>query len=101
MSDSGFDAAIRQNRRGKIRVNIEVDGHASSALALLRGRMLVLSNDSDWLDRAFGVQSWEGYSPDFAPLELGAAAPEYQALFHLADDGVITLAGMRPYRGIS
>jgi hypothetical protein len=84
-----FDTAIRENRRGVIKIDPGFLRLAmeSTGFSLLHDRMLVTSRTQDDI-RAL---CWEGYSPDFEPLVLGAAAPLYQAVFGRAADGSTTL----------
>jgi len=83
-----FDAAMRQNRRGRIRVCQEAAA-LTDAVALLQGHMLITDRHDD--DVELGAQEWAGYSPDFEPLALGAAVPIYRAIFDQAEDGSLTL----------
>jgi hypothetical protein len=75
--------AIRENRRGKVRVSgMFLD--AAPEVALLRSRMDVYDVLHDCCTQ--GVW-FEGYAPEFDALELGEQAPEYDAIFTCDDDG--------------
>jgi hypothetical protein len=88
-----FDAAIRQNRRGKFRVATDLLPLLGSKLLLLQDRVMVVEKNADQITN--GVEVWEGYSADFEPLALGAAAPFYEVLCHCAPAGIITITARR------
>jgi hypothetical protein len=83
------DAAIRQNRRGRIAVAAELYEEAEIR-ALLGEHVSLISFEPD------PVMPWiwlHGYSDDFDALELGAAAPPYVATFSIDNNREIRLLG--------
>lgn len=85
-----FDPAVRQNRRGFIRVAKRgVDLlPPPAALALVQDNMLITDRRAN---AELGAEEWEGYSPGFEPLAPGAAAPLYHGTFRVAEDNSLTL----------
>jgi hypothetical protein len=83
-----MNQAIRENRRGKIRMAEELifdKVHNSPEVALLRSRMEVYEETYDPLTRLLW---FVGYAPEFDVLELGEQAPEYDAvlIYEIIDD---------------
>jgi hypothetical protein len=75
--------AVRENRRGKVRVAECVILDGCPEVALLRSRMEVCEERHDCYTR------WVwfiGYAPEFEPLVVGERPPEYEAIFTLTRD---------------
>jgi hypothetical protein len=70
--------AIRENRRGKVRVPEYMISDDAPEIALLRSRMEVYDITHDLFTAAVCLI---GYAPEFDSLELGAQPPEYEAIF--------------------
>jgi hypothetical protein len=69
--------AVRENRRGKVRVADQMLLDRAPEVALLRSRMDVFEEPHD----AYTRSVWfVGYAPEFDELELGEQAPEYDAI---------------------
>jgi hypothetical protein len=83
MQRTPMKQAIRENRRGKVRVaEYVLLQDDSPEVALLRSRMEIC----DQIHAVIVPAVWFiGYAPEFDPLELGAPAPEYDALFKRHD----------------
>src|SRR5271167_25374 len=86
--------AIRENRRGMVRVaEYLIDDDAPKVL-LLRSRMAVFEEIPD----QYACWRWfVGYAAEFEALPLGSPAPEYDAIFtrHAPAEGVLTLTFYR------
>jgi hypothetical protein len=72
-------AALRENRLGFVRVSRGFREYLPDEDLLLRQRMIVIA-ESPADEPPGDMLIYRGFSPDFAPLSLGAAA-EYMALF--------------------
>jgi hypothetical protein len=77
--------AIRENRRGKVRVTENMILYGGAEVALLRSRMEVCDETPDIF---MGLRWFTGYAPEFDALELGEQAPEYDAVltYEIIDD---------------
>jgi hypothetical protein len=72
--------AIRENRRGKVRVAEYLILDDVPEVALLRSRMEVCEHFPDYRTR---YRWFIGYAPEFEPLVVGERPPEYEAIFTL------------------
>jgi hypothetical protein len=72
--------AIRENRRGKVRVAEYLILDGCPEVALLRSRMEVCEEPHDRYTRSVW---FIGYAPEFGPLVVGERPPEYEAIFTL------------------
>jgi hypothetical protein len=76
--------AIRENRRGKVRVAECFILDDADEIALLRSRMGMCEERSDYYARSVW---FIGYAPEFEPLVVGQRPPEYEAIFTRHSDG--------------
>jgi hypothetical protein len=76
--------AIRENRRGKVRVAESLIFDNFPGVALLRSRMEVCEEPHDGYTRSVW---FIGYAPEFEPLVVGERPPEYEAIFTLTQGG--------------
>ena len=76
--------AVRENRRGKVRVAESLILDDFRGVALLRSRMEVCEEPHDFYTRFVW---FIGYAPEFEPLVVGERPPEYEAIFTLTDGG--------------
>jgi hypothetical protein len=89
--DAGRNAAIRANRRGRIAVAAELVDE-QKIRALLSEHVSLISCEPD----SVMPRVWlHGYSDDFDALPLGAAPPQYQAIFSVDGNGEIRLLGFQ------
>jgi hypothetical protein len=81
--------AVRENRRGKVRVAEYLILDGCPEVALLRSRMEVCEEPHDHYTRSVW---FIGYAPEFEPLVVGERPLEYEAIFtlthHNGDHGV-------------
>jgi hypothetical protein len=73
--------AVRENRRGKVRVPEYWILDNTPEVALLRSRMEVCEETHDLYTRSVW---FVGYAGEFDALELGQRPPEYEAIFTLS-----------------
>jgi hypothetical protein len=76
--------AVRENRRGKVRVAECFILDDPDGTALLRSRMEICEERPDYY---MGWVWFIGYAPEFEPLVLGQQPPEYVAIFTRHEDG--------------
>jgi hypothetical protein len=76
--------AIRENRRGKVRVADLMILYQAPEIALLRSRMEVCDEIPDIFARAIW---FVGYAPEFKPLVVGELPPEYVTICTLHNGG--------------
>jgi hypothetical protein len=84
--------AVRENRRGKVRVAEELILDSGPEIAPLRSRMEICEETHDIYTRSIW---FIGYAPEFEALVVGEQPPEYEAIFVRDGGGPAQLAEFR------